>query len=66
MCGVCSAYGGEEMRIQSFVGKPEEKGPLGRPSSRWEDNIKMYLQEVGFGVWTGSSWLRIGTDGGHL
>jgi hypothetical protein len=36
-----------------FVGKPEEKRPLGRPRCRWEDNIKMDLQEVGFGsvVW---------------
>ena len=33
-----------------------------------EDNIKMDLQEVGCGggAWTGSSWLRIGTGGGHL
>jgi hypothetical protein len=31
------------------MGKPEEKGPLGRPRDRWEDNIKMDLQEVGFG-----------------
>jgi len=30
------------------------------------DNIKMDLQEVGCGVWTGSSWLRIGKGGGHL
>jgi len=30
------------------------------------DNIKLYLQEVEYGVWTGSSWLRIGTSGGHL
>ena len=44
-----------------LVGKPEGKGPLGRPRRRWEDNIKMDLQEVG--VWTGSSWLRIGTGG---
>jgi hypothetical protein len=29
------------------VGKREEKKPLGRPRSRWEDNIKMNLQEVG-------------------
>ena len=29
------------------VGKPEGKRPLGRPSRRWEDNIKMDLQEVG-------------------
>jgi hypothetical protein len=31
------------------VGKPEGKRPLGRPRRRWEDNIKMYLQEVGYG-----------------
>ena len=30
---------------------------------KWEDNIKMDLQEVGYG---GSSWLRIGKGGGHL
>jgi len=29
------------------VGKPEGKRPLGRPRRRWEDNIKMDLQEVG-------------------
>jgi len=32
-----------------LVGKPEDKRPLGRPRSRWEDNIKMNLQEVGCG-----------------
>jgi hypothetical protein len=31
------------------VGKPERKRPLGRPRARWEDNIKMDLQEVGWG-----------------
>jgi hypothetical protein len=45
-----------------LVGKTEGK----RPRPRWEDNIKMDLQEVGGGVWTGSRWLRIGTDGWHL
>ena len=48
-----------------LVGKPEGKEPLGRPRRRWEDNIKMDLQEVGV-VGTGWSWLRIGTGGGHL
>jgi len=48
------------------VGKPEGKSPLGRPRRRWEDNIKLDLQEVGYGVWTLSNWLRIGTGGGHL
>ena len=32
-----------------LVGKPEGKRPLGRPRRRWEDNIKMGLQEVGCG-----------------
>jgi len=48
-----------------LVGKPEGKRPLGRPRRRWEDNIKMDLQEVGV-VGTGWSWLRIGTGVGHL
>ena len=43
-----------------LVGKPEEKGPLGRPRCRCEDNIKMDLQEVGWGAWTGLIWLRVG------
>ena len=42
------------------------KRPLGRPWSRLEDTIKMDLQEVGWGAWTGLIWLRIGTDDGHL
>jgi len=48
-----------------LVGKLEGKRPLGRPRCRWEDNIKMDLREVG-GLETGWSWLRIGTDGGHM
>ena len=48
-------------------GKPEEKRPLGRSRGRWEDNIKIDLQDVGYvGVWTGLMWFRIGTGGGHL
>ena len=36
-----------------LVGKPEGKRPLGRPRRRWEDNIKMDLEEVGGGGdWT--------------
>ena len=46
--------------------KPEGKRPFGRPRHRWEDSIKMDLHEVGCGVWTGLSWLRIGTGGRHL
>jgi hypothetical protein len=46
-----------------FVGKSEGGRQFGRPRRRWEDNIKMDLREVGWGAWTGSIWLRIGTGG---
>jgi hypothetical protein len=46
-----------------LLGKPGVKTPLGRPRPRWEDNIKMDLQDVGLGAWTGLIWLRIGTGG---
>jgi hypothetical protein len=49
-----------------LVGKPEGKRPMGKPRRRWEDNIQMYLQEVGCGVWTGLIWLRIETGGEKL
>jgi hypothetical protein len=47
-------------------GIPEGRRPTGRPKHRWEDNIRMHLQEVEWGAWTGLSWLRIGTGGGIL
>jgi hypothetical protein len=49
-----------------LVGRPEGRRPLRRPRRRWEGNIKMDLQEVGWGTWTGLSWLRMGTGGGLL
>jgi hypothetical protein len=49
-----------------LVGRPEGRRPLERPRRRWEDNIKMDLQGVGWGLWTGLIWLRIGTGGGIL
>jgi hypothetical protein len=58
---------GEERGVHRvLVGKPEGKRSLGRPRHRWENNIKMDLQEVGGVVGTGWSWLRIRTGGGHL
>jgi hypothetical protein len=39
-----------------LVGKPEGKRPLGRPRRRWDDNIKMDLQEVGCG---GMDWMEL-------
>ena len=38
------------------MGKPEEKRPLGRPRYKWEDNIKMDLEEVGCG---GVEWIEL-------
>jgi hypothetical protein len=42
-----------------LVGKPEVKRPLGRPRRRWEDNIKMDLQEVGG---CGGDWMEFAED----
>ena len=42
-----------------LVGKPEGKRPLGRPICRWEDNIKMDLQEVGRGC---GGWMELSQD----
>jgi hypothetical protein len=42
-----------------LVGKPKEKRPLGRPRRRWEDSIKMDLQEVGCG---GMEWIELPQD----
>jgi hypothetical protein len=58
---------GEERSVHMvLVGIPEGKRPLGTPRHRWEDNIKMDLQQVGGVVETGWSWVRIATGGGHL
>ena len=42
-----------------LVGKPKGKRQLGRPRRRWEDNIKMDLQEVGCG---GMDWIELAQD----
>ena len=42
-----------------LIGKPEGKRPHGRPRRRWEDNIKMDLQEVGCG---GIDWIELAVD----
>jgi hypothetical protein len=41
-----------------LVGKPEGKSPLGRPKCRWEDNIKIDLQEVG----GDGDWVQLAQD----
>jgi hypothetical protein len=46
--------------------KPEGKSPLGKHWRRCEDNIKMEIQQVGWGAWNGFMWLRKGKGGGLL
>jgi len=55
----CSAYGEGRGIYRILVGKPEGKRPLGRLTHRWEDNIKMDLQEVGCG---GMDWIELAQD----
>jgi hypothetical protein len=43
-----------------LVGRLEGKRPLGRTRRRWEDNIKLYLMEIGI---DGANWIRLAQDG---
>jgi hypothetical protein len=45
-----------------LVGKPEGKRPFGRPRCRWDDNIKMDLQEV---ECEGMDWIEVAQDRGR-
>ena len=51
---------GEEREVyRVFLGKPEGRRPLGRPRHRWVDNIRMDLQEVGYGY---MDWIGLTQD----
>ena len=56
MGGACSAYGGEERRIQGFGGETLRKETTWENHRRWEDNIKMDIQEV---VCEGMDWIEL-------
>jgi hypothetical protein len=50
-----------------LMGKPEGRRQLERPMSRWADGIRKDLRDIGGGrLWSGFTWLRIGTGGGLL
>jgi hypothetical protein len=53
---VCKGFWCRSLRKRDYWGDPDVEG----------DNIKLDLQEVGCGVWTGLCWLRIVTGGGHF
>ena len=59
MGGVCSAYGRWRGVYSVLVGKPEGMKPLGGSRRRWEDNIKLDLQEVGRGC---GDWMGLAQD----
>jgi len=59
MDGACSAYGERRRVYKVLVGKPEGKRPIGRHRIRWEDNIKMDLQNVGRGD---MNWIELARD----
>jgi hypothetical protein len=59
MGGACSTYGEREDTYMVLVEKPQAKRPLRRPRRRWEDNIKMDLQKVG---WRGVDWIDLAQD----
>jgi hypothetical protein len=43
----CGIHGHNRGVNRVWVGKPEVKGPLGRPNGRWEDTIKIDIQKIG-------------------
>jgi hypothetical protein len=47
------------MCVRVLGGKPEGKSPLGRPRRRWEENMRMNLQDVGCG---GMDWIGLAQD----
>jgi hypothetical protein len=53
----------ERNTYEVLVGKIEGKRMLARPRHRWQDDIRVDLQEIGGGAWIGLIWLRIGTNG---
>jgi hypothetical protein len=49
-------FGGQERAYRVLVGRPEGKRPIERSRRKWEDNIKMDLQEVG---WGDNDWIAL-------
>jgi hypothetical protein len=66
MCRACGTYEGGRGAYRILVGTPEGRRLTGRRRRRLKDNAKLDLLEVGWGAWTGLSWLTIGTAGGLL
>ena len=63
----CSAYRGEERRIQGIGGgNLREGGHFGDPGVDGRIILRWIFRKGDVGLWYGLSWLRIGASGGHL
>jgi hypothetical protein len=54
--------GANRTAYRILVGKPERKGPYGRPRWKWVNNIKMDLRDIG---WDGTAWIDLAQDRGQ-
>jgi hypothetical protein len=64
MGGTCSAYGGERGVYRVLAGNLRERDHLGDPGVGGRIILRWIFRKWDVGVWTGSSWPRIGTGGG--
>jgi hypothetical protein len=60
--GHVARIGEKRNAYRILVGKPEGRGPLGRPRRMWVDNIKMDLREIG---WDGVNWIEMAQERDH-
>jgi hypothetical protein len=61
MGGTCWTHGREDLKkaYRVLAGNPEEMGLIGKPMPRWEVNIKIECQEIG---WEGMDWIHLAQD----
>jgi hypothetical protein len=59
ICGTSSTFGERRGVYRVFVGQPEGKRPLGKPTHRWEGNIKVDIDEAGCGD---MDWIDVAQD----
>jgi len=66
MGGACSAYGGRRGLYRVWWVNKRQRDHLGDPGVDGRIILRWIFRNWDIGVWTGSSWLRIGTGVGHL
>jgi len=66
MSGAHSMWGRGEVYIGFWWGDLKERDYLGHPSIGARIIFRLILKKWDVGIWTGLSWLKIGTGGGHL